>query len=196
LPGSWIRRRLTRGKGGHVARDNSESFLAPYGGASPEQTLEAYNFMGLTDRFDESMVVLHDILGIATADILYMTAKNSSEGQAGELDVKRGTTIVAHPALERMEPEIQSLVTDPEWISQHQWAVSLHKLAGKRLDERIQAIGEAEFARRLDLYHRMQDAAHVSCRQATSAGPKPACYWNDNGCQYLCLDRVAKEFIG
>ena len=89
----------------------------------------------------------------------------------------------------------QSLLTDPEWISQHQWQVTLHKLAGKRLDERIQAIGEAEFARRLDRYTRMQAAAHAGCRQATSAGSKPLCYWNDNGCQYPCLDRVAKEFI-
>ena len=73
--------------------------------------------------------------------------------------------------------------------------MTLHKLAGKRLDERIQAIGEAEFARRLDRYTRMQAAAHAGCRQATSAGSKPLCYWNDNGCQYPCLDRVAKECI-
>ena len=42
------------GKGDAAAASSDfEGFLAPYGGASPEQTLEAYNFMGLTERFDE-----------------------------------------------------------------------------------------------------------------------------------------------
>ena len=132
------------------------------------------------------MVVMQDILGIPMSDILYMSAKNSSAGQQGQVDRKNNRRIIANRGLSREPPEIQGLVNDTRWLAVHDWAMRLQKAASAKLDANIERIGQDVFAARLAEYRRLLTIAQAECTD-----PDPKCYWNDNGCHYDCLDRIS-----
>jgi len=63
--------------------------------------------------------------------------------------------------------------------------LALHALAGAELDRRW-AANRAELDKQLARFKAMRKEAEGLCKGATQE-----CYWNDNGCGYLCLDRIA-----
>ena len=63
--------------------------------------------------------------------------------------------------------------------------LALHALAGAELDRRW-AANRAELDKQLARFKAMRKEAEGLCQGATQE-----CYWNDNGCGYLCLDRIA-----
>ena len=134
-------------------------------------------------------MVFADLLGLSMSDILYIAAKNSSSGSpSGHLD--RNVTIVPHLPLAHEHAAIRALATRPAWVKQHKWWYEMIQLASRRIDAHIDSVGQNEFARRLRLYRHMLDTARAEC---LGKAPK-VCYWNDNGCFYPCLDRVAMQF--
>merc|ERR1719410_1356186 len=52
-----------------------------------DKVLNEFNFIGITERFDESLVVLQLILGLQTSDILYLPAKTSGNYDDGHSGV-------------------------------------------------------------------------------------------------------------
>ena len=53
------------------------------GEAQIDKILDNYDFIGVTDRFDESLVVLQLLLGLETSDILYLSSKKSGNYDDG-----------------------------------------------------------------------------------------------------------------
>mmetsp|Transcript_42941 Transcript_42941/g.100863 ORF Transcript_42941/g.100863 Transcript_42941/m.100863 type:complete len:433 (-) Transcript_42941:304-1602(-) len=53
-------------------------YLEPYNNASYSDIIEAFDFIGVTERFDESMIILGKKLGLPLTDMLYVTVKESN----------------------------------------------------------------------------------------------------------------------
>jgi hypothetical protein len=48
-------------------------------GDQQEHLLSSYDFVGITERFDESVVAMQLLLGLRTSDVLYLKAKGGAE---------------------------------------------------------------------------------------------------------------------
>ena len=70
--------------------------------------------------------------------------------------------------------------------------LALHSVASAELDRRW-AANRAELDGQLAQFKALREKAERLCEGATrtSASGPGECYWNDNGCAYRCLDRIA-----
>lgn len=154
--------------------------------ANALKLFELYDFVGVTERFDESLLVLQDVLGLDDSDILYIASKNSTAGQRGQQDIIMNRTVVPNPGILNEDLKFQQLATNPTWIEKNEFALKFVEYANAALDGHIARIGRTEFKRRMHLYKALLNRAKNEC-----TSPTPKCYWNDNGCHYDCLDRIA-----
>lgn len=147
---------------------------------------ELYDFVGVKERFDESLIVLQDVLGLGDSDILYMVSKNSTAGQMGKEDAAKNRTVVPNPGFPNEEAKVLDLLADPTWIQKNEFALKFTEYANRALDNHIARIGPGAFETRLQKFKTLLRKAKRECISTT-----PKCYWNDNGCHYDCLDRLA-----
>ena len=145
-----------------------------------------YDFVGVKERFDESLIVLQDVLGLGDSDILYMVSKNSTAGQMGKEDAAKNRTVVPNPGFPNEEAKVLDLLADPTWIQKNEFALKFTEYANRALDNHIARIGPGAFETRLQKFKTLLRKAKRECISTT-----PKCYWNDNGCHYDCLDRLA-----
>eukprot|EP00040_Diaphanoeca_grandis_P034483 m.213856 g.213856 ORF g.213856 m.213856 type:complete len:331 (-) comp33160_c1_seq4:909-1901(-) len=174
--------------------DHYKSFFSETGQGQPSvvDAFALYNFVGVTDRFDESMVVLADIMGLSFKDILYLTAKNSSNSKpTGAGDVRNHIKMHRHPPLSEEPSEVRDIATSNEFRKSNAWSLEFYKLAHKSLDNHINIMGKELFALKLAKYRVVLVAAQQKCVSRDSDVPK--CYYNDHGCGYECLDKVFKR---
>lgn len=170
-----------------------------------------YNFIGVAERFDESVVALAYDLKLSLCDILYISAKNSS--QMGTTD-GQGTTFVTAPKFDQLPKSVRSFIQSDKFKESNQYEYELLAYANSALDSKIRAIG-AGFRFTLATYRRISALAHERCAYNISAftrsgtgktdngtntgsdirvdGSPLKCYWNDNGCGYDCLDDICRE---
>ena len=68
--------------------------------------------------------------------------------------------------------------------------LALHSVASAELDRRW-AANRAELDGQLAQFKALREKAERLCKGATQE--EQECYWNDNGCAYRCLDRIAPD---
>jgi len=131
-------------------------YLAPYSGASVNETFEQFDFLGVTDRYEESLVLLAKQLGRPLADVLYVKFKES--GVSAECG---GQTVseVDKPPLEEESEAVQQaarqLKSDDD--------AELVAMANAALDEKIANYG-ASFQSDLALFRSWLAIAEDECR--------------------------------
>merc|ERR1719375_2098581 len=160
-------------------------YLKPSDDASIEQVPHFYNFIGLTDRYDESLVVLSKILQAPLTDMLYITSKNTSAGM-GHRD---GRDARVPPPLEEEPEELQDYLQG-DFMKENDLDYQLFRKANRTLDE---LIGAHKLEGLISDFSRI--LAHVQ-RECTPEGVKTTylgelteCYSRDTGCAYECIDR-------
>lgn len=155
----------------------------------PEVVVKEYDFVGITERMDESMLALKHVLRLPSlCDILYVSAKNSS-GPAHTDDV--GRVFVPHVPLSQQPHDVQQVAASRGFREKIAPDVRLYTAANAALDEQIRKIGADVFAQELSAYQEWMGKAKAECAGATSlTGRSSDCYWNDNGCAYECLDQM------
>jgi hypothetical protein len=178
------------------------------GGGDPVETANAimssYNFVGVTERMDESFVAMAMLLRLPIADVVYLTAKSRGgfDDAGGASDATKPTTCtyIWPPFLSE---GMQSLLDSDEWKNKSHWDRVLHSAANRSLDLTIDYLGRTLFNEQLVLYrHALDRSREVCLRNAVfpcSTGgiftpeEKTTCLWKDSGCGYRCLDDVARE---
>lgn len=144
-----------------------------------ELVSNVYSFVGVAERYDESMVLLSWMLRVPLSDILYLKSKDST---AGGMDTSTGTAFVPHTSAEK-EPEVVKLsISSAGFQANNSRDLELHILANAELDRKWH-MNRKELDARLATFKRMLAKAAQLCSNA------PPCYWNDNGCGYKCLDQ-------
>ena len=173
------------------------------------------DFIGITERFDESIVALSILWGVPLADVLYLSAKTSGgyDGGGGGCHlIPKGEIL----------PGMQQIIDSFAFQSMIKWDNVVYRLANESLDLTIeQTIGREKFEKVLATFQHAQDIAHERCAKevifpCTNGGKEyfesgsdsdleedvqsqrysyeeTDCIINDSGCGFMCLDAVASD---
>eukprot|EP00927_Polykrikos_kofoidii_P073393 TRINITY_DN69439_c0_g1_i1.p1 TRINITY_DN69439_c0_g1~~TRINITY_DN69439_c0_g1_i1.p1 ORF type:complete len:366 (+),score=27.55 TRINITY_DN69439_c0_g1_i1:140-1099(+) len=170
----------------HLQKTSSDfqfSYISKEHHHTPEDVFSSYNFIGVTERFDESLVLLGKYLNISMLDMLYLKSKDSSK--VGTDLVERGRRMYKHPPIDK-EPDVvqraAAFLKDRRLLD-----VRLLELANERLDKAVNEYGPNFNADLRSFVARLALVEEV-CRPHF----EEACLWNDNACGQDCIDSLAK----
>lgn len=160
--------------------------------------LNEFNFIGITERMDESAVVLMMLLNLKLADILYLNAKVNGglDGGGGP----NGCTVIAQNFISE---EMQVFFESNFWKDRIRYDLKLYNAVNKSLDMTIDALGRKKFEENLALFLHAKKVVATKCLQ-TAKFPcdeyghkrqpnETDCLWKDSGCGTQCLDQVSTE---
>lgn len=167
-----------------------------YGQQKPHNVTALYNFIGLNERFEESVLLLGLELNLTMCDLLYLNAKDSHNG--GKDDV--GAVFTPHPKLYEENSTIQAFVASDAFRQANTLDYALISAVNYQLDAKIQSYFSNRkntfipFGRLRQLFHGELQTAWEQCYPSIR-GKLPSttdCYWRDNGCGYSCLDEQCR----
>jgi hypothetical protein len=161
--------------------------------------IDEYDFIGITERMDESLVVLKMLLDLELGDILYMSAKTqfsftSSRGRDGP------RCIYIVPSF--LTPGMKKFFASDYWKKYIAADVALYEAAHASLDKTIEKLGRKEFENNLLAFQIAKEKAQMRCENRTIYRCNPAgefigknstCLLWDVGCGYECLDEFGLE---
>ena len=161
------------------------------------EILQDFNFIGITERMDESIIVLMMLLNLTISDVMYLSAKKH-----GGLDDGGGPTGCALIVPSFVSPEMELFLQSKEWKDQIQNDEDLYNAVNQSLDLTIEALGKVKFQENLEMLQLANQRATYECEDKVSfpctvAGARRRssnetdCMWNDSGCGFDCLDSVA-----
>jgi hypothetical protein len=160
--------------------------------------LSDYDFVGVTDRMDESAVALAMLLGAPLGDVLFLNAKSSGGYDDGVFQNKCNLIQKSF-----VTDEMKTFFKRDAWQKTISWDEALYVAANAALDLTIrETLGQVAFERNLSIFKKAQLAANQECSKGdafpcTSDGrvnEKAPCLWSDSGCGYPCLNRIAARF--
>jgi hypothetical protein len=175
--------------------------LKPFGGKSPSllgEIMKKYDFIGVSDRMDESLVVLAMIMQVPVADMAMLSSKI-----AGSYDAGRGQSGCVKLVPKQYYPAVDTYLQSKEWRKDN-WDYVLFQVVNRTLDRTIDYFGRANVAREVEslrlLTQKVQDEciseAIFPCPETLPnhrAASEESCYFADSGCGYKCIDRVLHE---
>jgi len=174
-----------------------------------ESILRDIDFIGITERMDESLVALSLLWGLPLGDVLYMSAKTSGGYDGGGQGCRK-----IQPAPSPLDVDMQQLLKSHFFQNLTKWDRVVYQLANQSLDLTIeQTIGRDKFDPALIQFQQALQVVHERCggevvtpcsnggvrEPGSDAVGKPYpptttdCLALDSGCGYMCLDDVATE---
>jgi hypothetical protein len=163
------------------------------------QILRTYNFIGITERLDESLVVLMMLFRLKMADILYLSAK--TKGGYDDGGGRGGEHICTYIWPSFVTPGVDAFLHSKEWRDTIRYDMLLYQAVNQSLEMTIDTLGRSRFNDNLQKYQAAQKLAEERCLPTTvfpcDIGgvyhPTTDCIWNDSGCGTTCLDTIATE---
>ena len=162
------------------------------------QILQDYDFIGVAERLDESLVALKMLLNIPMADILHLDSKVS-----GGYKLQRDPLGCDWLQQTFVTPEMQEVLDSPEWHESIKYDVLLYEAVNRSLDLTIDRLGRKDFERNLLLYkraikevkNRCLSQVTMPCNANGTFTPLELtdCIFEDMGCGDMCLDEVATD---
>ena len=160
------------------------------------QILKDYDFIGITERMDESIVTLQLLLNLPTSDVLFLNAKNSGGYDDG--GHKEGCVYIV-PSF--VSPGMKEYFDNFPYNNSID--TQLYLAANRSLDLTIDALGRDKFNRALQKYRHVQGIVNDVCNKpgivtfpCNPDGTKNKnnhCIWADSGCGTKCIDRVSSN---
>jgi len=163
-----------------------------------QEILDQYDFIGINERFDESLVVLRLLLGLNAGDILYVSSKRNGGYDGGAMG---GCKKIP----KRVKwPEMEDYVSSYYWKRRYTFSNALYAAANRSLDLTIEKIGRAKFDKALSEHKRLMALVDEKCASTAvfpcSSDGEPQleasiknCYKFDYGCGYPCIDTIMKN---
>jgi len=176
----------------------------------PQRHLNAifdeFDFIGLTERMDESFVALALLWNLPLGDVLYLSAKTH-----GGYDGGGGGCHLIPPGVR--VPGMQEFLDSDFFQELIKWDKVVHQLANRTLDATIDnVIGRKRFDEAYATYKHAMKVAADTCSQeiimpCSNGGiPTPGkeygkpysykqtdCIVRDSGCGFMCLDDIASD---
>jgi hypothetical protein len=160
---------------------------------------DEYDFIGITERFDESLAVMVLLWDLETTDVIVLSAK-----QAGGYDDAGHTGRCS----KIIRPEPPSPAVKEYWSHEH--AVDnadflLWDAANLSLDRTIQQLGVERVGKVVEEIQNLRKLAEYWCAHkayfpCNSRGQKQlklsekSCYVQDAGCGYSCVDKIMTKY--
>lgn len=177
------------GKNPKLSRRNTPSLV--------QNMLDTMNFIGITERFSDSVCVLGLLLNADPSDLAYFSVKTSGQ----YLLKAKGDTCSKNPK-SFVPPNVKTFFESDEWAKQTAYSRELYLAANRSLDATIDlVIGRQEFLSYRQEFDKAQELAQTHCESevqlpcSTTGVPQPqearqSCYMTDVGCGYKCLNRI------
>lgn len=152
--------------------------------------LEGYDFIGVTERLDESLVAMQMILGLKTSDILYNPA-----GLDEDWDEKG---VYVQPSF--VSQTMSKFFATDTWRELSRGDYLLYLAANASLDRTIEALGRQEFDAKLAAIGHAKELVMTQCDKIltkySSSGRvfKTDCLYANAGCGTRCFNRLESEF--
>eukprot|EP00586_Coscinodiscus_wailesii_P012460 CAMPEP_0172508102 /NCGR_PEP_ID=MMETSP1066-20121228/209202_1 /TAXON_ID=671091 /ORGANISM="Coscinodiscus wailesii, Strain CCMP2513" /LENGTH=560 /DNA_ID=CAMNT_0013285931 /DNA_START=466 /DNA_END=2148 /DNA_ORIENTATION=+ len=189
-------KRGNKNKALRLSEDQFETELPKY----IDQVLETYDFIGLVERMDESLVALRLLMGLEATDILYVNAKSAGGYDDGSFKKKCYKIKKSF-----ISPAVR------EFLDSHQLQTGivgdrmLHEAVSRKLDATIEELGVDRFQAALGEHKFLMNKAKEECAHkiifpCSEKGVRQKeesalnCYRADAGCGYPCLNDIAKEY--
>jgi len=156
--------------------------------------LAEYDFIGITERLDESLVAIKMILGLETNDLLYLRAK----GNGGYDDAATVNRTCQYIVPSFVSPGMKEFFSSSKkWKERTEGDLLLYNAADRSLDYTIDALGREEFHKNLVMFRKALALAEAvctnvrfPCSESGELNNRTDCLWLDSGCGVHCLDKL------
>jgi hypothetical protein len=163
---------------------------------------EDFDFIGISERMDETAVLLMMLLDLPMSDVLFLSAKGKGGYDDGGGRGYGHSCTYIWPSF--VSPGMQDFFdTNEEWHSMVKYDLEFYKTANASMDLTIHALGRDLFESNLAKFKTAQSEAKEKCLPRTvfpcdDAGrlhEDANCIWNDSGCGVECLDEIARDLV-
>jgi hypothetical protein len=159
-----------------------------------DQIFDAYNFVAVIERWDESMVVLKMLLDLEMEDIISFPSKSSG---GWSRDWQKGEACFHIPKQYTSAP-VQDYLGSNYTVENGDYL--LYSTAERSLDLTIEALGRQQVEADLLTYRSLRRLVEEKCSAkvvypCSDEGKwhpeaKTECYWRDMGCGFRCVDEA------
>jgi hypothetical protein len=163
-----------------------------------------YNFLGVVERFDESLVALQLLLGLEASDILYFAVKQKEQYQiAGGNKEGRCQKPLNWNVL--LDKEVREYLEGDVWFAQNYGDKILYEVANLSLDQTITSLGLKEFSQALNDFRALLERARTECQPIFPCSANGTLQYEDSledcleeskACGYGCLDQLVASYNG
>jgi len=160
--------------------------------------LSEYDFLAITERMDESLVVFKMLLGLDFEDILYISTRSNGSFTPGNNRKNNSPCIYIVPSF--LTDGMKKFFASDKWQKDLMSADNLlYKAAVRSLDNTIDALGRGEVERQVKMFQKALDYANTRCAKQTvsccnAKGEyihNTTCYLWDIGCDHNCLREIS-----
>lgn len=161
-----------------------------------QKTIDEFNFIGLVERMDESLVLLQLMLDLRPSDV-----SSVSSSKIANTFSMRKQRCVRFGYKRNIFPRAQEFLDSDEYRNMSKIEYMLYESVNRSIDHTIESvIGRDKFDVAMEEFQKVKEKIQQHCRDfvsnaCTSNGThvkkRPKCYINpDIGCGYECLDDV------
>jgi len=166
-----------------------------------KRVIDDYDFIGVVERFDESLVALRLMLGLSAGDIIYVRSKIGGNWDDAFTDhhhcIKTASSFVT--------PSMKTYYASSLFHAKHETDFLLYEAANRSLDLTITRIGRLRFEEALEEHKYLNSLVDRICAPITifpcsvngtsqTRLAKKNCYYYDYGCGYPCLDELFSNY--
>jgi hypothetical protein len=161
---------------------------------------DEFQFVGILERLDESLVVMKMLFGFTQADMIILPSKLSGDYDGGASEQGCVKILKATPTAE-MQRYLATEYCHPDNFN---YDCVLYDMMNQTLDATIDALGRDRVIAQVKVHRHLQALAEEKCQDEAvfpctkdgetqfSASAK-SCYEKDWGCGHACVARVLKE---
>ena len=168
---------------------------------SVQRMMDNLDFVGITERFDENLIVLKEIFNLEYSDILYLSANvieynwggtaSGAEATIGASEDGEESKVNGAASLgeDTLSADVQTKV---ENLMHGSADFQLWDLANEKLDAIVSQI--PNFENKLKTFTAFREAAQDHCKAyADGTGDASQCLYADEGCGEQCLNEFSKN---
>jgi len=172
-----------------------------------QELLESYDFLGVSERMDESLAVLKIILNLDIQDVLYIPFENAG---AGSKNKTISATVDYYQNWRKDEcraiPKSEVTLEMKEWFHSEEFEafiegdVFFYKAVNASLDKTIDKLGRDLVEKTVEQLRLAQKVVEEECPNirfpCSSEGvfqKENDCLFSDIGCGYSCLDKLGEK---
>mmetsp|Transcript_40787 Transcript_40787/g.49669 ORF Transcript_40787/g.49669 Transcript_40787/m.49669 type:complete len:434 (+) Transcript_40787:172-1473(+) len=166
-----------------------------------KEIIDEYDLMMVSERMDESLVVLQILLGLDSGDLLYLKSKVG--GSQWLYDNQQNKCVKLEKTT--LSEKVVDYLASEEWEKRISGDLLLYTAASRSLDATIAKIGRKKFKKAYDEYQLVLEYAQGVCG-ASAVWPCTAngtyqeefeldCEAGDQGCGLRCLDNLTRTGV-
>ena len=159
-----------------------------------KEIIDGFDFIGITERMDESLVVFKMLLGLDLEDILYV--RERSQGSFSNGPPATRPCIYIWPAF--LTKGMKAFFASDKWMNHMKGDYMLYEAAKKSLDLTIDRLGRAKVEKEVERFKAALKIAEEicgpraisMCREDGFRVNQTTCYIWGEGCSHECLDEI------